>query len=191
MILGIIYQAKFLNDYINYLWSHFTKVVVNNTSANLPYQGKFLSINYEKFINIVNNSCNRDSAYTFIKSLKELKSKHADAFLYQDGKVFLNYADKNAYSKLDNGQIVDGLIGFNIVAHVFTWVDIFIHNEYLKWKSLKEKYESTVALMRYELMDVDEDSSEYKILMKRIQQYEDKIASYDKKIQEYEQEDLL
>ena len=45
--------------------------------------------------------------------------------------------------------------------------------------------------MKYELMDVDEDSPEYKLLIKRIKQYEDKIASYDKKIQQYEQEDLL
>lgn len=191
MILGVIYQAKFLNDYINYLWSHFTKTVVNDASANLPYQGKFLSVNYDKFITIVNTSCNRDSAKVFLNSIRTLKQKHADAFLYQDGRVFLTYADKNAYSGVDNEKIVDGLIGFNIVAHVFTWLDIFNHNEYLKKKMLKEKYESTVALMRYELMDVDEESPEYKILMKRIKQYEDKIASYDKKIQEYEQEDLL
>ena len=191
VILGVIYQAKFLNDYINYLWSHFTKTVVNDTSSTLPYQGKYLSINYDKFITVINNACNKDSVHSFIKSLKDLKAKHADGYLYQDGKLFLNYADKNAYSSLDNEKIVDGLVGFNIVAHAFTWLDIYNHNEYLKKKSLKEKYESTVALMRYELMDVDEDSPEYKLLMKRIKQYEDKIASYDKKIQQYEQEDLL
>ena len=37
-------------------------------------------------------------------------------------------------------------------------------------------------------MGVDPNSSEYKILVKRIKMYEDQIAMYDKKIKDYEED---
>ena len=48
--------------------------------------------------------------------------------------------------------------------------------------------ENQVAALRYDLMEVDYDSPEYKTLLQRIEVYNTEIAKYDKKLREYEEE---
>ena len=188
ILLGIVEESRVLTNYFSYLWSHFVSAISGSNLTPTPYQVKYLTSNYERFINLVNHICNKDSNYSFDKLVSELKKKQADMVLYQEGHTFLNVVNKSVFTGIDEERMVHGLAIFNIVSHIATYIDIFLHNEYLKKKAMKEKLESELALLRYDLMGVDPNSSEYKILVKRIKMYEDQIAMYDKKIKDYEED---
>lgn len=187
MLLGMLQEADFFCNYTSYLWTHFTDTITKNKPYPIGYQAKYLNENVERYVNMVNDICNKTS-YSFIKNADVIKRKNADLILYSQDSSFLSFLDKSAYDGSSQRQIKEGIIGFNIVGEIVELWNEWKHNKYLKHKAFKEMLENQVAALRYDLMDVSYDSPEYKTLLQRIEVYNTEIAKYDKKLREYEEE---
>lgn len=188
MLLGMLQEADFFCNYTCYLWSHFTDTITKNNPYPIGYQAIYLNQHKERYINLLNDVGNKDMGYSFVRDTDAIKRKNADLILYNDGQTFLNFLDKSAFSGSDQRRIREGIVGFNLVGYIVELWNMWKHDTYLKNKAFKESLENQVAALRYELMDVSTDSSEYQILLKRIEMYNTEIAKYDKKLREYEEE---
>lgn len=188
MLLGILREIDFFINYCSYLWGHVTDSISRSKFVPIGYQAKYLKDGLEKYITIVNDVCNKESTYSFIRSINEIKKKHADLLLYANGQSFLDFLDPSAYGSTEQRQLQNGIIGFNIVAYIVERIDEYKHCVYMKNKLYKEWLENKIALMRYDLMNVSPDSPEYQKILKRIEAYDAEIAKYDKKLREYEEE---
>ena len=185
MLLGVVSETNFLANYTVYLWNHLTGSISCGKLYPIPYQAKYLIDNVNKFIVLVNELCNKENSYTFIKSVEEIKKKNSDLMLYNEGVSFLSQLNQQAFGSIEQRRLKSGLIGFNLINSIAEYITIYKHNKYLKNKATKEMLENQLALIRYDIMGVDPNSSEYTKLVKRIELYEAEIAKYDKKLQEY------
>lgn len=188
MLLGMLQEADMFCKYTCYLWTHFTDTITKNNPYPIGYQAKWLNMCLDRYIDILNDVGNKDMGYSFVRDTDAIKRKNADLILYNNNQTFLSFLDKSAYSGSDQRRIREGIIGFNIVGYIVEMWNLWKHDKYLQNKAFKESLENQVAALRYDLMDVSQDSPEYQTLLKRIEMYNDEIVKYDKKLKEYEEE---
>ena len=189
MFYGILMETDFLINYITYLWGHFSGSISKTKLYPIPYQAKFLRENLDPFINLINNTCEKDATYSLVKEQDQLRKQNIDMLLYNNGQTFLNFLDTNAISGTGNRKLINGVIGLNIVSKIVMVFNSWKHAQYMKNKMTKEYYENKVALMRFDLLGVDPNSEEYKTIAKRIELYEEEISKLDREIKTYEEEE--
>lgn len=189
MLLGLLRETDLFINYTSYLWGHFVESVTKLQTIPIGYRAKYLQSNLKYYIKLINDITNKEYNYSFVQDINGIKKKNADLILYANNQTFSGFVDPRNYSGSSSRRLVKGIAVFNAISWLAERWDDYKHNKYLKNKNFKEWLENQSALLRLDLMNVQYDSPEYQRIAKIITLYNNKIAEYDQKIQEYENED--
>lgn len=188
-ILGILRQSDILASWSMYLWSQLIKLGVNKMADIPKYRVDFLLNNVQDVVKTVNHICAKTGPYAFIREAEQLKRKESDLVLgaTNTGVNFLDLMTPGAFSVgfLDN--IATALSALN----VFRWGgekwDDWMYERHQRDREILQWMEQHVALLRMDMMDIDQHDPKYQQMLKIISAYDVKISEYDKKIKEYEE----
>lgn len=184
-LLGIIRQADFYGIYTSFLWAQVVSLN-GNPKKNLPgYRVAMLIEKQTEFVELTNLICEKMGRYTFLNEMENMKKKNTNMLLYSKGDTFDAYVKEASYNKSVRSYFKTGIAALNIFAWVGEMIDDFNHWRYLRNQNLKEWLESHNALLKLELAGKDENDPEYRRLENIINSYDDMISKYDRKINEY------
>jgi hypothetical protein len=190
--LNVLKQSDLLGDFSCVLWTEMINLISEHPQPTLKYKVLLIKDKLKDVAAIINDVCNKDRAFSFVKEIQKLKKANSDLLLYSNGVLFTKYRLDPASIALVIGYTV---VGISLVMALWKYQSIIIsiddwsYNRHLQRKDLHEWMVNYVAILRYELQQKDPNSPEYQKLVKVIQAYDEKIAKYAKKIQQYEEED--
>lgn len=184
-LLGLLRQSELYGTYMTYLWTQIVSTAIDPTTLIPKYRSEYLLKNQATFVNITNLVSDKDGRYSFLAEMDNVKKKNANLLLYANNQTFDVFANISAYNASMMSYMTSGIAALNVFAWVGEMVDNYNHSRYLKNKNLKEWMESHSAILRLELASVDKNSPEYRKLEAVIAAYDDKITDYDRKINEY------
>lgn len=188
-ILGILRQSDTVLTYTCYLFSFMTRVVSGDI-GNIPRNRDiFLIDNTEKVANTVNNVLNKMANYSFLTEIDQLRRRQSDLILGVDKSFnFLPYISRHnfSFSILDN--LFTALSSLNFFSAAMDAWDDYRIAKYERNKEIREWLSTHVALLKMDLANADPNSPEYVRLQGIINAYDDKIAEYDKAIDDFEKE---
>jgi len=186
LLFGILKEIDLFTKYFGYLWEYFT-IVLDNEKSPPGYRQEYLAINYDKFIQILNNVGNKENNYSFLNDINRIKRNNADLVLNANNSSFLPFVNSKNYSASDEKHLVFGIVGFNLIAAIMEFWDMWKHSSIMKSKKHKEWLQHQQARLLQIYQDVDPNSKEAEMYRNYIKAYSDEIASLDRKIIEYEE----
>ena len=189
IFFGFLHEVNLFIKFTNFLYAHFAKSITSLELYPIRYQAEYLQKNVEPYVNFVNSVVIKEASTTsFVTEIQNLKKKQKDYFLQKGSSLFTSFLRENDLDTTDKGYLVKGITGFNLVGRMLETWDEYQHTKYLERKATKEWLENQQALLIMQLQGVSKDDPEYIRLEKIIKSYEDKIAYYERKIKEYEEE---
>ena len=187
IFLGLLREIDLFIKFTYYLYSHFAKSITRLQLYPIRYQAKYLTENVDAYLSFVNNVAFKENV-SFISQIQNLKKKQKDYFLQRGQSLFTTYMKDGDLSLDEKDHLINGIAGFNIIGRMLESWDEYQHTKYLERKATKEWMENQQSLLMMQLQGIDPDDPEYLRLQKIIQSYEDKIAAYERKLREYEEE---
>lgn len=188
-VLGILRQSDTVLTYTCYLFSFMTRVATGDIS-NIPRNRDiFLVDNTEMVANAVNNVLNKMANYSFLTEIDQLRRRQSDLVLGASKDFnFLPYVSRHnfSFSFLDN--LFTALSNLNFFSAAMDAWDDYRIAKYERNKEIREWLSTHVALLKMDLANTDPNSPEYVRLQSIINAYDDKIAEYDKIIDDFEKE---
>ena len=189
IFFGFLHEVNLFIKFTNFLYAHFAKSITSLELYPIRYQAEYLQKNVEPYVNFVNSVVIKEASTTsFVTEIQNLKKKQKDYFLQKGSSLFTSFLRENDLDTTDKSYLVKGITGFNLVGRMLETWDEYQHTKYLERKATKEWLENQQALLIMQLQGVSKDDPEYIRLEKIIKSYEDKIAYYERKIKEYEEE---
>ena len=188
IFFGFLHEVNLFIKFTNFLYAHFAKAITSLELYPIRYQAEYLQKNVEPYVNFINSVVIKEATTSFVTEIQNLKKKQKDYFLQKGSSLFTSFLRDNDLDTTDKGYLVKGITGFNLVGRMLETWDEYQHTKYLERKATKEWLENQQALLIMQLQGVSKDDPEYIRLEKIIKSYEDKIAYYERKIKEYEEE---
>ena len=188
IFFGFLHEVNLFIKFTNFLYAHFAKAITSLELYPIRYQAEYLQKNVEPYVNFINSVVIKEATTSFVTEIQNLKKKQKDYFLQKGSSLFTSFLRENDLDTTDKGYLVKGITGFNLVGRMLETWDEYQHTKYLERKATKEWLENQQALLIMQLQGVSKDDPEYIRLEKIIKSYEDKIAYYERKIKEYEEE---
>ena len=188
-VLGILRQSDTILTYTCYLFSFMTRVVAGDI-GNIPRnRDVFLVDNTEKVANIVNNVLNKMANYSFLTEIDQLRRRQSDLVLGASKDFnFLPYVSRHGFSFSFLDNLFTALSSLNFFSAAMDAWDDYRIAKYERNKEIREWLSTHVALLKMDLANTDPNSPEYVRLQSVIDAYDDKIAEYDKVIDDFEKE---
>jgi len=187
IFFGFLHEVNLFIKYTNFLYSHFAKSITSLELYPIRYQAEYLQKNVEPYVNFVNSVIIKE-ATSFVTEIQRLKKNQKDYFLQKGSNFFTSFLRENDLDVTNKSYLIKGISGFNIVGRMLETWDEYQHTKYLERKATKEWLENQQALLLMQIQGISKDDPEYVRLEKIIKSYEDKIAYYERKIKEYEEE---
>lgn len=186
-ILGIMRQSDMLCRFTTYLYSYMIRLS-SQTDRSIPrYREAYLCDHVQKVAYLVTQIRDKKGPYTFLHEVDTLRRKNADLVLGATGSFnFGNFAVMSNYSISFLDNIITALSCLNIFGAAIDAWDDYQFAKYEKNKEMKEWLENHTALLRMDMEDMDKTSPEYQRLVTIVKTYDEKIAEYDRDIQEFE-----
>lgn len=189
-VLGILKQSDKLSEYSAYLYSYMTRAA-NGNLENIPRnRDVFLDQNSASVATIVNNVLNNSGTYSFMKEVENIKKNQSDVTIGADKSFNFNgFVHVNGFSPSILDNIGSALSSLNIFGAALDAWDDYKLSRYERDKELREWMATHVAILKMDLANTDPNDPKYLELQNIIKAYDDKIAEYDRKIEEFEKGD--
>lgn len=194
LIFSAIKQSYMFANWSDYMWEMLTSLVDGSENDIPKYRLKFITDNTTAVITIVNSAVLNENSLAG-EALTKLKSSGKDSKLIQNGMVSNNLLPVTTIISIISAlagavTIITILyIGGKWLVALFQMVqnkfDMYVHEEYLKNKELKEWAEARVAKLRMDLQNMNPNDPQYQKLTKIVEAYDEKIRDLDEKINSY------
>lgn len=189
VILSMVRDSEYLTNYVTYLWGYVTEICTLGEVRMKPYAKAYISdvSNRQHVVRIINQLCAMNDRYSLLKDIGDLRKRDSDAVLATPDSpetVFSTGYRLSSNGLFDwLGSATEYLNIFRIAADKYVqWLD----DRHRRNKEMHEWIATRVAILKLELEDYDRDSSEYQKKKETINKWDEMMASYDKKIKEYE-----
>ena len=188
-LLGILRQSDQVLNFSNYLYTFLSRVASRTAVAIPRYRDEYMIRNCDRVAKIVSLLLNKQGPYNFLQEVDTLRKNHSDLVLGATGTFnFLPSVNTRSFSISFLDNIASALSCLNIFSAALDAWDDYKLSKYERNKEDREWLENHVALLRMDMADTDPTSPEYQKLVAVIKAYDEKIADYDRKIIEFEQE---
>ena len=188
MLLGILREMDLFTKYATYLFSYFSGVV-NNDHKEVGYRQSFLQKNYEKYVKLVNDVCNKENNYSFLKEVIDLRKQAGDLVLYANGNSFASMFDFRKYTQSNENHLTAGIFGFGIISYIVEKFDLWKHAQYQKQKIHAEWLKQEKARLMQKYLRQDPESRDGIRTQELIDAYSEAMTDLDQKLAEYEHVD--
>ena len=189
-ILGIIRKSDLLLKFSSYLYSYLVRIATDNTE-NIPRnRDLLLSENAQRVGQICSEILNRSNSYSFLKEVDGLRRDQSDLVLGASGDFKFNgFVNRHKFSFSIMDNIASALSCLNFFSAALDAWDDYKLSRYERNKEIREWLGTHVALLKMDLANTDVNDPKYVKLQQIINAYDDKIAEYDKVIDEFEQQE--
>lgn len=184
LLLGMINTAMIYVDFMMFIVAIFSHVISKSKRPIIPkYMTDRVATNGDICISLINKIVNSPTGMSVLSIIMNMKRKGTD-FKMASGDAIRQNLDQSA---AESGTIIFAVLykalGFlNAIGNYF--ID-FRHTWYEMMKERKKWLENHVANIKMSLEGMDKNDPAYVKTLGIIAYYEDKIASYDKKLNEY------
>lgn len=185
LVVSIVKQSTMLADYSNHVFGELCNMTRRDSYVVPPYKIKFILENGTRVTNVVNNLLAKENSYHFMRDLERFRKENNDLLVYANGNVFTNFI--NQVKMLDPFGSMSGFFipSLNFIAYISRVIDDYNHDRYLEYKTTHEWLVAHCAVLQYDLQDMDPNSPEYQKMLKVIKNYEQEIAKYHQKMDDY------
>lgn len=183
VVIGLLSEAKMLAKYSKYLLSAVVSSVTNQPDI-AKYRYIWLDEYSEATAEMVSKLMSGKDSYDFDTIIKDMQTKAVDVTLIDDfNQVTVDMVNSSKVSSDAKGIIASGVKKLGM----FRWLgEIWATHKIEKVEEQRRQVEwmrAHTELLRMKLEDIDEESPEYKRLVKIIERYEEMISKADKKAQ--------
>ena len=185
LVVSIMKQSTMLADYSNHVFGELCNMIRRDAHTVAPYKIKFILENGSRVTNIVNNLLAKENSYHFMRDLERFRKENNDLLVYANGNVFTNFI--NQFKILDPFGSLSGFFipSLNFIAYISRVIDDYNHDRYLEHKTTHEWLIAHCSVLQYDLQNMDPNSEEYQKLLKVIKNYDQEIAKYHQKMDDY------
>lgn len=187
-ILGFVRKAQIVTQYFNLLFTGVLRDVSHGFSSNTyivpKYRLKFLDVYRAQIVPLINRGTTYDIFKDVLSTITEIRQNGNDLFINtEDGSD-----NSELIALLNDDRSLNTSFVYNFENPVLTlgkiWLDV-VHWFQIRRKKEKEWMESRVAVLRFELNNMDESSDEYKRLVQIADNYDREIIDLDEKLNKY------
>lgn len=185
LFLGMLQSVRIFAEFNGYLLASISHIATTrNSKIDIPrYMLDYITDHHEHYVGLVNQLSNAKGKYSVINEITGIRKNGLD-FKMSATDQSLN---RSIFKVLGVENIFLSIFGL-MVRPIVLLGEVYVDMRHSYYQSIKEKkkwLEGHVALIKMELEGVDHNDPEYLKLQKMVSFYEDKIAEYDKKIQQY------
>ena len=184
MVFGILQQSYILGKYSSFIWTELIKLSTELDITTKKYKIEFLKENTKPVSGIVSRVVSKAGTFSILQDIAKLKQDNNDLLLFANGNPFTRWITKNKVR--DNFDSLGfATKGFAIIAWNSKRRDDKEYARYLELRDTVEWLQTHTTVLRSDLDNLDHNSPQRKKLEKIIENYDAKIADYNKRIEAY------
>lgn len=191
-VMGMLRQSDMVVNFSNYMYTYMSRLASKTANSIPKYRANYLVDNCDRVAKIVTDFRSKKGNYLFLQEVDTMKKQQRDLVLGATGDItgFLKHTSISHFSVSILDSLASALSCLNIFGAAMDAWDDYKLDKYERNKETKEWLEQHVSLLRMDLEGMDPSSPQYTKTLQIIQAYDDKIADYDRRILEFEQEEV-
>lgn len=186
-VYGIIQQSDELCKFTEYLYSFIVRVGCDKTDDIPKNRDVFLMEHAKSVGRLVDNILNKNRNYDFLREVKDIRTHQSDVVIGIDESYnFDRFVDVRYFRQGFLDSLLAALSYLNIFGRALDQWELYKINKNERRKETRDWMVTHTALLRMELAGTDPNDPQYLKLQSIISAYDDKIAEYDRQIEQFE-----